>query len=270
VALGYWNRGEETGETFGAALSNDQGNSFLRTGDLGFLDQDELFVTGRLKDLLIIRGRNYYPQDIEKIVKNCHSSVSLNSGAAFAVNVNGAEQFVVMQEVNRAALNNLDGDEVVGSIRQAISEHYDLQVHAIVLLKPGKIPKTSSGKIQRSVCRMSFVAGTVKGIWHWTNAASKEEVNEVYAQAEATRFDLPTELEIQEWLLSNLAIYLRVEPDQIDVSQPFAYYGLDSSVAVSLTGDLADWLHLKKLDPMLFWEYPNVEALAQHLVNIHL
>lgn len=269
VALGYWNRGEETEKTFEAALANDQDTSFLRTGDLGFLEQDELFVTGRLKDLLIIRGRNYYPQDIEKIVKNCHSSVSLNSGAAFTVNGNGMDQFVVMQEVNRANLHNFNGEEVVGSIRQAISEHYDLQVHAIVLVKPGKIPKTSSGKVQRSACRMSFVAGTVQGIWYWTNTAS-EAGNEAFSPDNTPKLDSPTEVEIQDWLISNLAIYLRVQPDEIDISQPFAYYGLDSSVAVSLTGDLADWLHLEKLDPMLFWEYPYIEALAQHLVNIHL
>jgi acyl carrier protein len=242
----------------------------LRTGDLGFLDGDELFVTGRLKDLLIIRGKNYYPQDIEKIVKNCHPSVSLNLGAAFTVEVEGVEQLVVMQEVNRTALNNLDANKVVGSIRQAISEHYDLQVYDIILLKPGKIPRTSSGKIQRSVCRISWVAGTIEGLWHRTHAAFQEEVNQVYSQVGAKRFELPTELEIQNWLIANLAIYLKVQPYEIDISQPFAYYGLDSSVAVSLTGDLADWMNLKQLDPMLFWEYPNIEALAQHLVSIHL
>jgi acyl-CoA synthetase (AMP-forming)/AMP-acid ligase II/acyl carrier protein len=270
VALGYWHREEKTGKAFGITLPNDKGNSFLRTGDLGFLDGDELFVTGRLKDLLIIRGKNYYPQDIEKIVKNCHSSVSLNFGVAFTVEVDGGEQLVVMQEVNRSALNNLEGDKVVGSIRQAISEHYDLQVCDILLLKPGKIPRTSSGKIQRSVCRMSFVAGTVEGIWRWTNTVSQEEVNRVHLQVEPTKFERPTELEIQDWLIANLAIYLKVQPNEIDINQPFAYYGLDSSVAVSLTGDLADWLRLKQLDPMLFWEYPNIEALAQHLVSIHL
>jgi acyl-CoA synthetase (AMP-forming)/AMP-acid ligase II/acyl carrier protein len=269
VSLGYWNRREETNKAFGFTLPNGGGSSFLRTGDLGFLDGDELFVTGRLKDLLIIRGKNYYPQDIEKIVKNCHPSVSLNFGAAFTVEVEGVEQLVVMQEVNRTALNNLDGNKVVGSIRQEISEHYDLQVYDILLLKPGSIPRTSSGKIQRSVCRIGFEAGTVEGIWHQTNAAFPE-VTRVYLEVEPAKFELPTELEIQDWLIANLATYLKVQPHEIDINQPFAYYGLDSSVAVSLTGDLADWLRLKQLDPMLFWEYPNVEALAQHLVSIHL
>ncbi|MBW4514614.1 MAG: AMP-binding protein [Timaviella obliquedivisa GSE-PSE-MK23-08B] len=275
VAMGYWNREEETSKTFRMTLLNSKGlnnggKSFLRTGDLGFLEGNELFVTGRLKDLLIIRGMNYYPQDIEKIVKNCHPSVSLNSGAAFTVRVEGVEQLVVMQEVNRTALNGLNANEVVGSIRQAISEHYDLQVYDVVLLKPGKIPRTSSGKIQRFVCRTSFMGGTLEGVCYWTNSTSQEEAREVRSQLETTKFEQPTELEIQDWLSHNLAIYLKVHPDEIDTSQPFAYYGLDSSVAVSLTGDLANWLHLKKLDPMLFWEYPNIEALAQHLVSIHL
>jgi len=269
VALGYWHRQEETDNTFGMTLPEIEESSFLRTGDLGFLEGNELFVTGRLKELLIVRGTNYYPQDIEKVVKNCHPSVSLNSGAAFTVEIAGVEQIVVMQEVNRTALNHLDGNEVVGSIRQAISQHYDLQVHAVILLKPGKIPRTSSGKIQRSICRINFVAGTVQGIWHWTSSAQKE-VDQRQLQVEPTQSELPTELEIQDWLTANLATYLKVESDEIDISQPFAYYGLDSSVAVSLTGDLANWLNLKQLDPMLFWEYPNIEALAQHLVSIHL
>lgn len=269
VALGYWHRQEETDKTFRITLPKIEEKAFLRTGDLGFLDGNELFVTGRLKELLIIRGTNYYPQDIEKIVKNCHPSVSLNSGAAFTVEIARVEQLVVMQEVNRTALNHLDGNEVVGSIRQAISQHYDLQVHDVILLKPGKIPRTSSGKIQRSICRINFVTGTMKGIWHWTSAA-QPEVDRQQPQVKPTQSELPTELEIQDWLTANLATYLKVQPNEIDISQPFAYYGLDSSVAVSLTGDLANWLNLKQLDPMLFWEYPNIEALAQHLVSIHL
>jgi acyl-CoA synthetase (AMP-forming)/AMP-acid ligase II/acyl carrier protein len=272
VALGYWQGNgskQALGEAFGNELGDENG-SFLRTGDLGFLDEGELFVTGRLKDLLIVRGRNFYPQDIEKIVKNCHSSVSLNSGVAFAVERNGVEKVVVMQEVNRSALQNLNAAEVVGSIRQGISTHFDLQVHAIVLLKPGKIPKTSSGKIQRSLCRENFLAGTIEGIEHWINAASEGEFDRMDQQGATIVTTNPTALEIENWLVSNLATYLKVPPEEIDVSQSFAYYGLDSSVAVSLTGDLAEWLHLKQLDPMLFWEYPNVEALVQHLVNLHL
>jgi acyl-CoA synthetase (AMP-forming)/AMP-acid ligase II/acyl carrier protein len=272
VALGYWRR-NETEQAFGEAFGNELGDgdgSFLRTGDLGFLDGGELFVTGRLKDLLIVRGRNFYPQDLEKIVKNCHSSVSLNSGVAFAVELDGVEKIVVMQEVNRSALQDLNAAEVVGSIRQGISTHFDLQVHAIVLLKPGKIPKTSSGKIQRSICRENFLAGKVEGIEHWINAASESDVDRMDQQGAATVTAKPAALEIENWLVSNLATYLKVPPEEIDVSQSFAYYGLDSSVAVSLTGDLAEWLHLKQLDPMLFWEYPNVEALVQHLVNLHL
>jgi acyl-CoA synthetase (AMP-forming)/AMP-acid ligase II/acyl carrier protein len=268
VALGYWGK-DGLGEAFGNGLGDEDG-AFLRTGDLGFLDGDELFVTGRLKDLLIVRGRNYYPQDIEKIVKNCHSSVSLNSGVAFAVKLDEVEKVVVMQEVNRSALQNLNAAEVVGSIRQAISAYFDLQVYAILLLKPGRIPKTSSGKIQRSVCRENFLAGTVERIEHWINGASERAIDRVDEQGAAVGTEKPTALEIENWLVSHLAMYLKVQPEEIDVSQSFAYYGLDSSVAVSLTGDLAEWLHLKQLDPMLFWEYPNVEALVQHLVNLHL
>jgi acyl-CoA synthetase (AMP-forming)/AMP-acid ligase II/acyl carrier protein len=254
VAAGYWNATEESAATF-------QDNGFLRTGDLGFLDRGELFVTGRLKDLIIIRGQNYYPQDLEASVKNCHSSVSLNPGAAFAVEVEGKEQLVVIQEVDRPTLQQTDFDSLLGSIRQAITDQHDLQIHTLLLLKPGSIPRTSSGKIQRSTCRHLFLTQRFEPIATWIAPPD----NALSSQPQPAPAAPPTEAEIQDWLVTHLANYLKVPVSEIDVSQPFAYYGLDSSVAVSLTDELAQWLQVEQLDPTLFWEYPSVEALTQHL-----
>lgn len=259
VTPGYWNAPEDSGAIF-------QDNGFLRTGDLGFLDQGELFVTGRLKDLIIIRGRNYYPQDLEQSVKNCHSSVSLNSGAAFTVERDGKEQLVVIQEVDRPTLHQSDFAPILGSIRSAISAQHDLQIYTLLLLKPGSIPKTSSGKIQRSACRTLFLEGALHPIATWI--APSDSLSTLPVPPSPTYS--PTETDIQDWLVTHLANYLKVPPAEIDITQPFAYYGLDSSVAVSLTDELAQWLQLKQLDPTLFWEYPSVEALAQHLGHPHL
>ena len=173
VAQGYWNRPDETDSTFRAYLADtiSEGGSpgpFLRTGDLGFLKNGELFVTGRLKDLIIIRGRNHYPQDIELTVEQSHAALRQSCGAAFSIDVSGDERLVVVQEVERH-YRNLDVDEVFGAIRQAMAEHHDLEVYAILLLKTGSISKTSSGKIQRYGCRASFLDGSLEVVGTWTS-----------------------------------------------------------------------------------------------------
>lgn len=178
VAAGYWRRPEQTTETFQAYLSDTgvrvceasrrealatlgASGPFLRTGDLGFLQDEELFVTGRLKDVIIVRGQNHYPQDIELTVQNSHPALRLNSGAAFTVEQKGQPRLVVVQEVERTSLRRLDIKEVVGNITEAVIDHHGLQVYATVLIKPGSIPKTSSGKIQRHACRRGFLDGSL-------------------------------------------------------------------------------------------------------------
>ncbi|MGZ4135548.1 MAG: AMP-binding protein, partial [Tumebacillaceae bacterium] len=159
VAQGYWKRPEQTEETFRAQLATGEG-PFLRTGDLGFLRAGELYITGRLKDLIIIRGRNYYPQDLEYTVQDCHVALRPGCGAAFSVEVEGEERLVIVQEVERAhRKSNLD--EVVMQIREKVAQEHELQVHAVVLIKPASSPLTSSGKIQRHACKERFLNGTL-------------------------------------------------------------------------------------------------------------
>jgi acyl-CoA synthetase (AMP-forming)/AMP-acid ligase II len=162
VAQGYWRRTKETEQTFQAYLADTGEGPFLRTGDLGFLKGGELFVTGRLKDVIIIRGRNYYPQDIELTVENSHPALRPSCGTAFTVEVEGKERLVIVQEVERSWLRRLDVDEVVGDICQALMAQHELRAYAIVLIKTGSITKTSSGKIQRSACRNKFLDGTLE------------------------------------------------------------------------------------------------------------
>ncbi|NER49124.1 MAG: fatty acyl-AMP ligase [Symploca sp. SIO1A3] len=164
VATGYWNRPSATKETFQAYLKDTGEGPFLRTGDLGFLLNGELFVTGRLKDVLIIRGGNYYPQDIELTVQKSHQALRANSGAAFMVELKGAKRLIVVQEVERSYLRKLDVDEVLGNIRQAVTAEHALQIYTTVLVKPGSIPKTSSGKIQRYACRKAFLDSNLSAV----------------------------------------------------------------------------------------------------------
>lgn len=167
VAQGYWDQPSQTIETFNAYLADTKEGPFLRTGDLGFLQDGELFVTGRLKDLIIIFGRNHYPQDIEMTVEKSHPALRLGSGIAFSLDIIGQEKLVVVQEVERSYLRKLNVDEVIKAILQAVSQQHDLQVYAVLLLKTGSLPKTTSGKVQRSACRREFIAGTLNIVADW-------------------------------------------------------------------------------------------------------
>jgi len=167
VAQGYWQRPEDTANTFQAHLNDSGEGPFLRTGDLGFMRDGELFITCRIKDLIIIRGTNHYPQDIEWTVQEVHPALRPDYGAAFSVEFEGEERLIVVQEVERQA-QDLDVDEVIAEIRQAIAELHELQVYAVVLVKPGNILKTSSGKIQRQACRSSFLAGELEVLGDWS------------------------------------------------------------------------------------------------------
>jgi acyl-CoA synthetase (AMP-forming)/AMP-acid ligase II len=169
VADGYWGRPEETERTFRAFLRDTGEGPFLRTGDLGFLDGGELFVTGRLKDLIIIRGRNHYPQDIEATVQGAHPGLRANGGAAFEVRTEDGPLLVVVQEVERGT-RDLDPARLLGDVRQAVAERHDLHLHDLQLLEFGSLPKTSSGKVQRHLCRLGYQQGTLK-LWNGARRA---------------------------------------------------------------------------------------------------
>ncbi|MCC6606150.1 MAG: LLM class flavin-dependent oxidoreductase [Anaerolineae bacterium] len=154
VSPGYWQRTEETDQVCRAMLLGR--GPFLRTGDLGFLQEGELYITGRLKDLIIIRGQNYYPQDIELTVEQCHPALRPGCGAAFSVAVDSEEKLVVVQELDTR--QPVDSTAVINSIRQAVSSQHGLQLHTVALIKARTIPKTSSGKIQRYACRHAYLA----------------------------------------------------------------------------------------------------------------
>jgi acyl-CoA synthetase (AMP-forming)/AMP-acid ligase II/acyl carrier protein len=289
VAQGYWNQSQETERVFNAYLSDTGEGPFLRTGDLGFLHKDELFVTGRLKELIIIRGRNHYPHDIEWTVQSSHRALRIGGGAAFSIEANGVERLVMVQEVERALLRQFSPEEVFTAVRRAVSEHHQLQIYAIALLKPGSIPKTSSGKIQRTECRARFIDGSLTTLETWGESSvdfqqlqasaeamlktltsraqqslSAHNTEDLAALNQSSTHPCPTAEDIQTWITANLALYLKIPLNEIDLSEPFSHYGLDSSIALSLAAELSNWLG-RELDPTLFWEYPSIEALAQHL-----
>jgi len=258
VAHGYWQRPDETEETFQAHLSDSGEGPFMRTGDLGFMRDGELFVTGRIKDVIIIRGNNYYPQDIEFTVEKSHPALrAAGHGAAFSVEDAGEEKLVVIQEVERSQLRKLNAGEVVGAIRQAVSEEYDLQVHAVVLLKTATIPRTSSGKIQRSTCQTAFMDRALDSVAAWQQTSRPERTT-------SSRRDAVTREDIKSWLLDKLSGKFQITAAEIDVREPLARYGLDSMTAVGLSGELEDWLG-RPFPPTLLYDYPSIDAITRYV-----
>ncbi|HHP7231149.1 MAG TPA: SDR family NAD(P)-dependent oxidoreductase, partial [Xenococcaceae cyanobacterium] len=253
VAQGYWNRTELTDYAFRASLKAYPNIDFLRTGDLGFIRDGELFVTGRLKDLIIIRGRNHYPQDIELTVDRAHQAIRSGVVAAFAVEVKGVEKLVITAEVKRTYLRKLDPAAITKAIRQAVLQNHELNPHAIVLIKTGSIPKTSSGKIQRHACKARFLAGSLKVVG--------DSVNNHHSSVNPQQLST-----LESWLVENIAQRLGVSAREIDKEEAFASLGLDSVQAIRLSADLADYLQVK-LSPTLIYDYPNISSLAAYLTN---
>jgi 8-amino-7-oxononanoate synthase/acyl carrier protein len=164
VGKGYWQKAEITRDTFEAYTADGQG-PFLRTGDLGFFHEGQLFVAGRVKDLIIVRGVNRYPQDIEQTIEECHESIQSGSAAAFADSNGTRERLIIAVEVQRSLEE--DWSPVIEAIRRSIVQVHELPADAVVLVRAGSLPKTSSGKIQRHACLMAFREKSLRVIAQW-------------------------------------------------------------------------------------------------------
>jgi len=232
---GYWGNPEETARTFGAILRDTGEGPFLRTGDLGFLKNGEVFVTGRLKDLLIVRGRNHYPQDIERTVEQSHILCRAGGTAAFSLQESGEEVVVVVQEVERQVAG-CDIDEMAAAMRSAVSEEHDLHISSIIFIKAGSLPKTSSGKVQRRACREELLRGRLAIIGKSvvqqptqvaaTTAISMAELRDLSPAVQRPR--------IEQWLQAIIADRLMVTLASVPCDRPVHLLGLDSLMAAEV------------------------------------
>ncbi len=257
VSVGYWDRAEENRRTFNAKLDGTGEGGFLRTGDLGFLKDGELFVAGRLKDLIIIRGVNHYPQDIEWAVGQCHPALTPETGAAFSVQGDAEERLVIVQEAGRKT-SEAEWDAAIDAIRRTVSEQFELQPTAIVLIAPGTVARTSSGKIQRHACKQQFLNNELRVVK--TSSASAQAASQRAVPDPVAR----TRVEIERWLSRRLTGLLGVAESLVDPQRPFAEYGLDSKDALRISGELEQFLGCSQPADLLY-SHPTVAALSEFL-----
>jgi len=168
VAKGYRNRRQDSEQTFAATLADSRLGPFLRTGDLGFLHDHNLFITGRIKEIIILQGKTLYPQAIEWTVEQCSEGLQPGGGAAFSIDLDGGEQVVIVQEVERTALHAIISSQCIEAIRTRVLAVHGVRLHAVVLTRPATIPRTSSGKIRRSTCRQEFLERRLAVVHCWT------------------------------------------------------------------------------------------------------
>lgn len=264
VSSGYYENPEATARVFGARLAEGNEGEFLRTGDLGFSRDGQIFVTGRLKDLIIVRGRNYYPEDIEYVVERADANFRAGHCAAFSVEVEQEERLVVVQEVDPRS-RGLDGPAACQAVRQAIAANFEVEIHSIVLTKAGMVPKTTSGKRRRAACREFYLRDQLETQARWT-AEVRNEVPSPTANGHPQLAHQPTAKEIERWLLKRIAERLGLTGSQIDVDKPFLEMGMGSLDAVEVAADLQDWLG-HHLSPTAIYNYPSISCLANWLAK---
>jgi acyl-CoA synthetase (AMP-forming)/AMP-acid ligase II/acyl carrier protein len=242
VARGYWNNPEGTRDTFQSRIQNSDEGPFLRTGDLGFLRDGDLFITGRLKDLIIIRGQNFFPSDIEHTVEKSHSNLRKGCSAAFSVEQDVEEKLVVICEI-RKKVKKTEFKNIVAGIHRDISENHGINASQIVLIKAKTIPKTTSGKIRRKICKLSFLNNKLNTIYQFRDKKRKEVLGEPGLPqkkdiVETKKTERRSKEEVYGWLLEKIN---KISADAITKSnlkeKTLSDTDLDSAGLIELISD---------------------------------
>ncbi|OHU90807.1 MULTISPECIES: non-ribosomal peptide synthetase [Pseudoalteromonas] len=234
VASGYWQNEEKTIETFRATIRGEDDVHYMRTGDLGFIHQQHLFICGRIKELIIIRGANFYPQNIEQTLQNNIDGLKPNGGAAFTIEHEGEDALVIVQEVERTWLKKVDPEAVAQQARALIASEYGLSLHAFVMIRPMTLPKTSSGKIQRARAKQYFASGELKVVSETIFTAASKNSESAHT-LDIKSFGLSSELaDVVLGLALLIAHKAKLPVAQLDIEQSIILTGLDSITLNSL------------------------------------
>ena len=267
VALGYCDNPVLSKATFQVSLSSALKQLYLRTGDLGCIHEGELYVTGRIKDIIIIRGFKYYPQDIEYTVMNAYSGLPAYATAVFTHKKHDEEQLVVLQEIAQHSATDLDVQSIFREIRAAVSKEHGLTLHSIVLLKPRSLLRTSSGKIQRSACREAFIDKKLRTVAYWDQA----NVKNLKVISNNSNNENISSNSIYLWLKKWLEVQTQFSLNEIELNKSPTELGLNSLTAVELAADLKNEFN-KEIDPAFILQLSTfselLSILNENKVNI--
>lgn len=262
VTTGYWDRTDLNDSLW--ATPHGETEQFLRTGDLGFLHEEELFVTGRLKDVIVLRGQNHYPQDIEQTAAEAHAAAL--PSAAFTLNEGSEEQLAMVVQVDRMFPKDRY-DEVARAIRTSVSQTHGLDAATVVLIRQATLPVTSSGKVQRSLTREMYLANELRIVHELKRNKPSTPKNKPTSPAKAEVKKGPRSAEeIEAWLEAWLLDRLDLDASELSREKPFAELGVDSLTAVELSGELEQEFGVP-LPPVVAWNYPTPAALSGYLAE---
>ncbi|MGZ5050157.1 MAG: amino acid adenylation domain-containing protein [Methylobacter sp.] len=288
ISHGYWQNPEATGQAF---IDESEPWRWLRTGDLGFIDGGELFVSGRLKDLIIIRGRNYYPHDLEYAVETATDALVAGATAAFSVAGDDGEKLVVLAELKRNRLRQPDYLAEFAAIRSRLAEECGIQADTVVLLKPGAVLKTSSGKIRRTACREAFERQQLKvvavdaldGLSGMATADSRAQAREpaqIYLADSSTNLEQTLTRQallsvadadgvclLTQCLAEKVAVLSGLAVETVDVAQSLPSLGMDSLKAVELKYFIDELLAIDLPLMRLLGNYP-LSACAEWALKL--
>jgi 3-oxoacyl-(acyl-carrier-protein) synthase/acyl carrier protein len=252
--LGYWNRKELTNQMFRA--TNGDGKYYFKTGDLGFMYQNELFICGRMKDLIIIRGRNIYPQDIESIMENVDSDLRKGCCCAFSVEstLNGEDLIVIIESKSNKK-------EIVEKIRREVSLIHQVDIFKVILIKPKTIEKTTSGKIRRSKMKELYLKNELKSIQLLVDELKSIPL---LVDEEQKSSKESNHLDYVNMIKEKISSLLNMDIQQLDTKRPFTELGLDSMKSTLLIGELSEILK-RDISPTLFFEFPTIDSLSHYL-----
>jgi acyl-CoA synthetase (AMP-forming)/AMP-acid ligase II/3-oxoacyl-(acyl-carrier-protein) synthase/acyl carrier protein len=264
IAAGYWNRPEETARVFKAMTADGRG-PFLRSGDLGVVVDGEVYVTGRLKDLVIVRGRKHSPADLEASALEAHASIERGRAAAFSVEGGGQEEVVIVAELRRGA-PSADLAGLVAAVCERVLADHGLHLQAVVVVRAGAIPFTSSGKVRRAACRQAYLDGTLATVHSWRRGMPDDGDPPLPKAVRPDAPDARDEAALVQQLREAVARRRGVEAASLPLDAPFASLGLDSMEVVALSGELSAQLDMA-IEPTLVFDHPSLRALARHLAR---
>lgn len=269
VSQGYWGKSTALNEqTFRARVADDPMplRTYLRTGDLGFVDQGILYICGRVKEMMIFNGRNIHPMDIELCIMNAHPAIRQGCVVAFSVEEQEQEKLIIAAELKSSAHDN--AMQAADAITQTLADQHNLAPKAVLLVRSGTLPKTSSGKLQRYRAREQYLANELKQIHTLTaEQHAGADISLVSAEFQMAADDLDKDTYNGEvvatrlWLQRLLAVSLRVKPEEISCDLEFSMFGIDSAQALAMTSRISKFVG-HEITPSVLYEYQTINRLA--------